>query len=171
MPLSPVMTRQQITQGQAIAPAGQLRDIAPANYISRAPGRQLYNSQQVPSKPVGWMNPIVYRGQRRIGMRYLYARGAVRQPISQLGTGPDLGVAVWSSDYQPDFFTLHDWGFNDALFQAGYPGFNLGLSFKVPVLPTNMTGGPGKDIKMHTPNILINIQRVMSTRSVVQTKG
>lgn len=31
-------------------------------------------------------------------------------------------------------------GFNDALYQAGYPGFNLGISFAVQTLETNNAG-------------------------------
>lgn len=164
-------TRQQSNPQMALAPAGsQLQPVEPAYWKPVSPS-PIAAHMAVPSEPTTWKAPVVYRAQRKYGMRYLYARGAVRQPISPLGTGPDLGQAVWSSDFQPDFFTLHDAGFNDALYQAGYPGFNLGLSFKVPVLQTNATGGPGKDIKMHSPNIRVRIQRLASGKGIVSTIG
>jgi hypothetical protein len=104
-------------------------------------------------------------------MRYLYARGAVRQPISPLGTGPDLGQAVWSSDFQPDLMgPIHDAGFNDSLFQAGYPGFNLGLSFKVQTLPQQVTG-PGYAMKMGSPNRRNRIVNLGSTKGSVNLNG
>src|SRR5215469_8620663 len=108
----------------------------------------------VPSEPTAWKAPVVNRHQVRRGMRYLYALGAVRQPLSVLGTGPDVGQAVWTSSFQPFLSSLHDAGFNDALFQAGYPGFNLGLSFKVPTLPVSDASGaidgPGYAMRMTT---------------------
>jgi len=59
-------------------------------------------------------------------------------PIHRLGA--DGQPYPWNSGFQPDSHgPIHDAGFNDALFQAGYPGFNLGLSFKVPTLPQNET--------------------------------
>ena len=163
-------SRRQHSSQKAISVGGSLEPVEPAYYISRAPGAQLNSAQQVPSEPTSWQAPVVWRGPRKAGMRYLYARGAVRQPISQLGTGPDLGVAVWSSDAQPDLMgPVHDAGFNDALFQAGYPGFNLGLSFKVQKLKENETGGPGQNIKMSTPNRLIQITKLASGKFQAST--
>jgi hypothetical protein len=105
-------------------------------------------------------------------MRYLYARGAQKQPISILGTGPDVGQAVWSSSFQPYLMgPIHDAGFDDALFQAGYPGFNLGLSFKVPVLPENPTGGPGYNMRMKSSNIKVVLQNLGGSKGVVQEIG
>jgi hypothetical protein len=170
--VSVLSNRQQKNPQVAVAVAGQAEPVAPAYYISRAPGQQIGGHLATPSEPTEWKAPVVYRGQREVGMRYLYARGAVRQPISPLGTGPDIGNAVWSSDFQPDFMgPIHDAGFNDALFQAGYPGFNLGLSFKVPVLPENATGGPGANIRMKSPNIRISLQALMTGKGQVSTSG
>ena len=169
--MSAITSRRQANPQVAVAVAGQAEPVAPAYYISRRPGDQLGTAYKVPSEDTEWQAPVVYRGQRKVGMRYLYARGAVRQPISPLGTGPDIGNAVWSSQFQPDFLTLQDWGFNDALFQAGYPGFNLGLSFKVQQLQENPTGGPGQNIRMHSPNIRVMIQRLGSGKGTVQTTG
>jgi len=124
-----------------------------------------------PSEPVSWKAPIVRRGQRTAGRRVLYAHGGVRQPISPLGTGPDIGTAVWSSEFQPEQVTLHDWMFNDALFESGYPGFNLALSFKVPKLPENPSGGPGYNMRMRSPDIRVKIQRLGRATSQVNVSG
>lgn len=84
----------------------------------------------VPGQP----NAVVLRAPRMGGMRYLYVRGAMTMPIQRLGAcGPPF---PWNSSFQPKLQgPIHDAGFNDALYQAGYPGFNLGLSFKVPSIP------------------------------------
>lgn len=92
--------------------------------------------------------PVVSRVQRKVGMRYLYARGAHRQPIERLGNSvrPQPNISAFQPD---DMGPIHNAGFNDALFQAGYPGFNLGLSFKVPTLPT--MGGPRTNMSLGGP--------------------
>jgi hypothetical protein len=74
--------------------------------------------------------PIVQRAQRTIGMKYLYASGATRQPIQKVGAD---GVPYpQDSAFQPNLHgIIHNAGFNYALYQAGYPGYNLGISFKV----------------------------------------
>lgn len=147
------------TEQQAVAVAGQLEPVEPAYYKPVSPS-PISSNMQVPSEPTEWQAPVVMRGQRRNGMRYLWALGGVRQPVSPLGTGPDVGVAVWSSEFQPDFVgIIHDAGFNDALFQAGYPGFNLGLSFKVQQLQQNATGGPGFNMRMNSNNIQVKIRK------------
>jgi hypothetical protein len=89
--------------------------------------------------------PIVQRAERTIGMKYLYVRGATTMPIMRLGAD---GLPVpWTSAFQRNIYGLiHNCGFNAALFQAGYPGFNLGLSFKVPNINDQSTtiGGPSR---------------------------
>lgn len=85
----------------------------------------------------GQPNFVVLRAPRMVGMRYLYASGAMRMPITRNGEGIPF---PWISSFQPNLHgPIHDAGFNDKLYQAGYPGFNLGLSFKVPQLPRNQT--------------------------------
>lgn len=169
--MSALTTRQHRNPQMAVAVAGQLEPVEPAYYKPTSPS-PIAGHMGIPSEPTTWKAPVVKRGQRTVGMRYLWAHGGVRQPISPLGTGPDIGVAVWSSDFQPDLIgPIHDAGFNDALFQAGYPGFNLGLSFKVPTLQENATGGPGKDIKMRSPNIRVRIQNIASGKGIVQETG
>jgi hypothetical protein len=168
--MNAIRNRRQANPNTAVTVAGQEEPIEPAVWkpVSASP---VSGHMQVPSEPTEWQAPVVMRGQRRNGMRYLYARGAVRQPISPLGTGPDLGQAVWSSDFQPDLMgPIHDAGFNDSLFQAGYPGFNLGLSFKVQTLPQQVTG-PGYAMKMGSPNRRNRIVNLGSTKGVVNVNG
>jgi hypothetical protein len=167
-----VQSRAQAMPKTAVSAAGQEEPLEPAYWKPVSPS-PISSGMRVPSEPTTWKAPVVFRGNRMVGIRHLYARGAVRQPISPLGTGPDLGIAVWTSDFQPDDMgPIRNAGFNDALFQAGYPGFNLGLSFKVMKLPENQTGGPGGGgMKMHSPNIKNRIQRMMSTKGVVSNVG
>lgn len=85
---------------------------------------------------------VVRRWPRMKGMRYLYARGARRIPIQRLGA--DGSPLPWNSSFQPNNMgPIRNGGFNDALFQAGYPGFNLGLSFKVPGIRSMSGPRPG----------------------------
>lgn len=85
--------------------------------------------------------PLVSRVPRSKGMRYLYALGHREMPIKRIGAD---GMPIpWDSAYQSmNHGPIRNGGFNDQLFQAGYPGFNLGLSFKVPTLaaPAGQTG-------------------------------
>lgn len=105
--------------------------------------------------------PIVKRGQRMVGIRHLYARGAVKQPLQVVGremAGPSLPI----SQFQPYLQgPIHDAGFNDRLYQAGYPGFNLALSFKVQQIQKQVTG-PGQNMKMTSKpiNVSINLQKL-----------
>ena len=109
------LPEKYVSTTQPVSPlAGQLA--APSGFLTRA------NSSVVPRWP------------RMNGMRYLYQRGMHRQPIQRLGA--DGQPYPWDSNFNPNVHgPTHDAGFNDALYQAGYPGFNLGLSFKVPTLP------------------------------------
>lgn len=157
-------SRSQSGPREQLARGDKLEPIEPAYYkpVAASP---VADHLRVPAEPVRWKAPFVQRAQRRKGMRYLLARGAVRQPLSAMGSpGPDIGNAVWISEFQPNFSTLHDAGFNDALFQAGYPGFNLGLSFKVPVVDRGNSAGPGYAMRMRSPNVRVTINR--QTRSV-----
>jgi hypothetical protein len=97
--------------------------------------------------------PIVQRAERTVGMKYLYSRRANRQPIHPLGA--DGTPNPYTSRYQPNLMGgIRNGSFNYALYQAGYPGFNLGLSFKVPSI-NNETGrspnGPGYAMNMKGP--------------------
>lgn len=147
---------------QAVTVTGQLAPTEPAYTKPNLTSRN-WDKLNVPAETATWKAPVVVRGQRRIGMRYLYGYGAVEQPLSPLGTGPDVGIGVWSSEFQPDFSgRIVNAGFNDALFQAGYPGYNLGLSFKVPTLPKQTTG-PGSNMRMRSSNVQVHIQRIRNS--------
>ena len=81
--------------------------------------------------------PVVNRVPRLNGMRTLYARPTERMPVSR--EGADGIPRPFVSGFQThDMGPIRNGHFNDALYQAGYPGFNLGLSFRVPVLPTKV---------------------------------
>lgn len=83
--------------------------------------------------------PVVSRKERLVGFRHLYSRGMTRMPVRRLGA--DGQPYPWDSGYQPNNMgPIRDATFNDALYQAGYGGFNLGLSFKVPTLNTTNSG-------------------------------
>lgn len=171
-----IRNRAQQQPKVAVAVAGQLEPVDPTYNANRTPS-PVSSSNQIPSEPTRWKAPIVYRGQRTVGMRYLWAHGGVRQPISPLGTGPDIGNAVWSSSFQPELVgPIHDAGFNDKLYESGYPGFNLGLSFKVPQNPSTGLGGgtgvgPGPDIRMRSPNVTLKIQQLLTGRGIISTTG
>lgn len=153
--MNAIVNRRQVTPQRALSDSDKLEPVDPVYWkpVSASP---IASHLDTPSEPTRWKAPIVARGQRKDGMRYLYNRGAVRMPISVIGTGgPDIGQAVWNSDAQPDQMgPVKDWGFNDALYQAGYPGFNLGLSFKVQQIQEQSTGGPGgHNMRMRSSNI------------------
>jgi len=89
------------------------------------------------AEPSGYLtrsnSAIVLRAPRMKGMRYLYQRGMTRMPVQH--TGASAVPYPWISNFnRNEQGPIRNGGFNDALFQAGYPGFNLGLSFKVPTL-------------------------------------
>jgi hypothetical protein len=124
-------------------PAAQL----PVKFISNTPAQSPISDQL--SAPSGFQIPQtqlrVDRHERKVGMRYLYAKGHIQMPIERLGA--DGPPSPWNSAFNRNLHgPIHDAGFNDALYQAGYGGFNLQLSFKVPTLPQNgsgvMAGGP-----------------------------
>lgn len=83
--------------------------------------------------------PVVNRRNRLKGMRFLYSRGAqVNRQFQMRATGQ-----VQSSRFQPQIASTWFACFNDALYQAGYPGTNLGISEKVPTIPPEALGtGP-----------------------------
>lgn len=105
--------------------------------------------------------PIVKRGQNVRGMRYIWADIRQRMPVSPLGTGPDVSIGVWSSEFQSYQGSLRDYGFYDKLFMAGYPGFNLGISFRAAQNPSIATASPGANMRMKPPptNISVTILR------------
>lgn len=82
---------------------------------------------------------VVSRVERTVGMRNLYQRLHSQMPVKRLGA--DGQPYPWDSSFQSiNQGPIRNGHFNDALYQAGYPGFNLGLSFKVPTLQTTNAG-------------------------------
>lgn len=100
------------------------------------------------------------------GMRYLYALGHLTMPVKRLGA--DGPPSPWTSSFNEQMHgPIHDAGFNDALYQAGYPGFNLQTSFKVPTLPQNVVR-PNRGV-LKSINITQKLTRVK--RATGQPKG
>lgn len=120
----------------------------PEQYVPTArASNMLHDSLAVPPDWNGNVRrePIVQRAQRTVGMKYMYAVGATRMPIQRFGAD---GVPYpQDSAFQPNLTgIIHNAGFNYALYQAGYPGYNLGLSFKVQQTEYN-TGNPGWNMR------------------------
>jgi hypothetical protein len=158
-----LVTRQQYTPQVALSDSDKLKPVEPA-YMKPLEVSGIASSNRVPSLSVKWKAPVVSRVQDTVGMRYIYSRGGIRQPLQKLGNGPNLGIAVWTGMFQQIQVQRHNWGFYDKLFQAGYPGYNLGLSFKVFKLTENGTGGPGYNMKMGVVPRFTKVQKV--SRSV-----
>lgn len=153
-------SRQQVT---AISVGGNEEPIDPV-YTEANRQSALGTEYPIPSRPA-WdpsHAPLVVRGQDTRGMRYLYADMRQRQPISPLGTGPDLGNAVWSTSFQQVLGTLRDYGFYDLLYRAGYPGFNLGISFKVAVNPNVGTAGGNNTMQTPIRPVIVNVFKRVS---------
>lgn len=99
---------------------------------------------------------VVRRWPRMVGMRYLYALQERAMPVTADAAGAIANPFI--SKFQP---ILHgpivNGGFNDALFQAGYPGFNLGLSFAVQTLDKNIDRPPEVSVPpVQAPNAASN---------------
>lgn len=126
---------------QFVQASGEATEQLPVKYISNMPPPSpLQGFNPPPSSAYNDPHTVarVDRHERMNGMRYLYALGHQQVPVHRLGA--DGQPYPWTSGFQRDTHgPIHDAGFNDALYQAGYPGFNLGLSFKVPTLPQNQT--------------------------------
>lgn len=129
----------------------------PEKFVMTPPPDSPLCSNVIPaSEPAGDIRraPIVSRRERMNGMRYLYARGISRMPTHQ-ATG-DGGINVQVTNFnRNDMSPIHNAGFNDALYQAGYPGFNLGLSFRVPTLQKSVQG-PGANMFMRRAALFNN---------------
>lgn len=104
----PVAPQTEFVQGGA----SQFADMRPY---------ETYDQHSVPAS----------RAPRMLGMRWTYGRlYRTFQQFRMIATG-----RVESSRFQPqNGVTLGSTGFNDALYQAGYPR-NLGWSEKVPTIP------------------------------------
>jgi hypothetical protein len=166
-----VLTKRQQSYDntEVVAGTGRMatKDFQPESTKTLSPS-PIADHMDIPSEPTRWDAPYVNHAQDTRGMRYLWARGTDAIPLQALGAGGNkrMGMAVWISEFQPDRIGLHDAGFNDRLFQAGYPGFNLGLSFKTMQNPSTTLGG-GKGTGPGTTNM----STVPQNRSAVVTFG
>ena len=80
--------------------------------------------------------PVVDRHERQIGLRFLFSRGGRRfRQFIMMATGQ-----VQSSAFQPYNAWTWNASFNDSIYQAGYPGTNLGWSFKAATIPPEALG-------------------------------
>lgn len=104
------------------------------NYING--GYAGYSDNRPAASSPSTRAPIVNRANRIKGMRFLYSRGSqVLTQFQMRATGQ-----VQSSRFQPKIASTWFACFNDALYQAGYPGTNLGISEKVPTIPPAALG-------------------------------
>lgn len=124
-------------------------------------------------KDFAWTGtPIVHRAPRMNGFRRLYSRGMDAMPIKRYGA--DGTPLPWTSSFQRNNEgPIRNGSFNDALYQAGYPGFNLGISFKVQTLDTRRpvdvkTGG---FIPVNITGIVKNMRRPSGRPPAKPTEG
>jgi hypothetical protein len=101
-------------------------------------------ANQLTIAPVSYANyrrgPVVQRRERMQGYRIGYRRVVIGMPVRR--DGADGTPRPWNSAAnRNERGPIRTGSYNDQLFQAGYPGFNLGLSFKVPTLNTAPSGG------------------------------
>ena len=107
----------------------------PENLVTRNDVSQ--NLPAMSTTPVSG-SMVVNRVNRQLGMRFLYARGAKRiRQFIMMATG-----RVQSTQFQPYTSWTWDGSFDDALYQVGYPGTNLGISEKVPTVPMAAINAP-----------------------------
>lgn len=111
--------------------------------------------------------PYVDRHERTVGMRTVYSRGMSRMPIQRLGA--DGSPIPWdSAANRNNMGPIRNCHQNDALYQAGYPGFNLGLSFKVQNLQSITSGQRSID---NTPaNINVSNNPPLTQRALAGIK-
>jgi hypothetical protein len=143
-------------------PEGKLPTQFQAQNVSASP---FASANRVPPE---WMPdikraPVVCRRDRMNGIWHLYSRAMQAQPYNRLGQPGGQPPRPNISGYQPnDMGPIRNGGFNNALYQAGYPGFNLGLSFKVQPLPTG--GGPRTNMDQGGPQTVSQTRKVNRLR-------
>lgn len=143
------------SQGESTPAAPLPRQFQARNQVSdAAPGvvpldRPADHLALVPGQP----SAVVLRAPRMVGMRYLYAFGhRTMSDISRDAAGATANPFI--SAFQKFFHgPIKNGGFNDALYQAGYPGFNLGLSFAVQTIQSPSTGPRNVDAGSRPPEM------------------
>lgn len=129
----------------ANAPAGAVTwegDLTPPVQSYASTGSTLANASTQPSaSSTAWTRaPVVDRHNRMDGMVFAYGYGKEEAALPQTYPGGNDGL-VRNSAYQTLKNHLYNFVTNRALYQAGYPR-NLGLTFRVPQIRTQVTGGP-----------------------------
>lgn len=123
-------------------------------YASAAPYTPLVSANVTPATTAWTRAAVVMRVPRRRGLRYFYNYGSTPMPAP----GCRASNRVESSLFQPIKTQLVDWTQNDAWFEGGYPR-NLGFTFRVPQLKTQVTGGAGPGAMAQRP-LFPRVQRV-----------
>lgn len=91
---------------------------------------------------------VVNRRDIRKGLLYYYSHGGLTMPAPAVPTNGAGGVNI--SRYQQTLVQLHDWVINLGWRMGGYPR-NLGYSFRVDQLKTQVTGGSGPGAMQQRP--------------------
>lgn len=109
-------------------------------YARSVTGSSFGGVQDFAASTVRTRSAMVVRIPRRNGIRYFYGHGGEEMPLPNPYPGGNDGQ-VRISMFQRFKVHLFDFVLYDGLFSAGYPR-NLGLSFRVPQIRTQPTGGP-----------------------------
>ena len=128
------------------------------NYIAGSPSIARHVTETAATART--MAPIVSSKFRAKGIRFLYSVGGqVHSWFQMMATGQ-----VESSRFQRRSAYTWSGTFNDALYQAGYPGINLGWSEKVPSIPPAALGTAPWQM-LPTPRITRNVFTTRSYRT------
>lgn len=113
--------------------------------------------------------PVVQRRPRMNGIWHLYSRTMQRQPYENMGAPGGTPQNPYVSAFNPnDMGPIRNGGFNNALYQAGYPGFNLGLSFKVPRVVAPQEGRANAGLSQGGP---ITVSQSRNVRTLRRPSG
>jgi hypothetical protein len=113
---------------------------------------------------------FVDRHERTIGMRTGYWRRMTQMPIQRLGA--DGQPIPWdSAANRNDMGPIRNTHNNDALYQAGYPGYNLGLSFKVQNINAINAASGQRSIDNTPANINVSNNTPILQRAISGIKG
>lgn len=125
-------------------------DLTPpvVSYAASVRKSPLFSGLFVPATTGKTRSAVVTRRDIRKGIMYFYAHGGVEMPVPGV---PTVGAGgVQSSRFQKTLVQLQDWVINEGWFMGGYPR-NLGLSFRVGQLKTQVSGGSGPGMMAQRP--------------------
>lgn len=121
----------------------------------------------IPATTIRTRSSVVTAKKRRGRLAIFYGYGARRNPQALPFQGNQAVGGVNRSAFQPFMTALFDWHNYLSWHEAGYPR-NLGYSFRVPQLETNVTGAPGKSRSTTRP-IYSKVQTVGRATATVTT--